>query len=271
MSALYVISRQRIWILEKTMESWLKTGLPVRLVVDEEEVPDYLAACRVFKDRYSHVDLQVLSPQESDRGLAYARRTCLEHAHADGHQHILMCDDDIKIIDDPRPMLAFMESTPSAAGCGIWFQIYRHFLGIPYETGVYPTTGSMGQQCIAINIEDYLRVGAYLDPLPVREDSDNIIRLVRAGRGPWYIHSHVRGQQIGKRFQPGGNSSHDKTIIEQEDEAYKILVERYGPELVTLAKSRKGGPVTRINWRMLYERAGIVFDGPPVQVPVGDS
>lgn len=246
-TALMIPSRGRAERMPKMAQHWQAARLTTFLFVEPQQYDEY---CETVPDWVNLIRLT-----RNDAGIGWARQQMLEHAAEEGLTHPVFSDDDIAVPEDVATLAAEACRT-RAAGVGVYFRIYRHFMGLEKGTGTHAVTGGMGTQCFALDLAAARNVGGFDTSLRSNlEDSDLILRLIAAGHGPWAVCTDVEGGHVGTRYQPGGIDSLPGDNAENLRQIVEYLQTKH-PGVVSL--TAKGG--SRIAWKKHYLNHG--YDWP---------
>jgi hypothetical protein len=218
------------------------TGLPVTVVIEREDLDDYRGVIG------SSFQMYVLP--RSGQGISYARRQILRIAARRDENEIIMCDDDVEPPPNVQKLTLFLGRRRKIAGVGCWFPIYQHFGGYEPNTGPQVHSGAMGKRLIAIRPRRALELGCYSTPLQANDDNDLVMRHLRAGYVPWYIHTDVQGNSLALRSAPGGIESMPGTMEEKNAHDLDLITREFGAGLASYSK--RGG--IRFSWKKMYQQ-----------------
>lgn len=242
-AAIWIPSRSRTGIVQKNVDSWLRTDLPVHVVVEPQQEWEYRAA---LEDTGARVD----ALDENDRGIGYARDSALEMADREGYEWMIFCDDDV-VTPQNVDHLVFAANKWELPGCGAMFRLYRHYLNMTPHTGVWLTRTGLGLQCFALRVDVAMLAGGFDHECVSRyEDHDLRFKLLREGCAPWSIHSGVEAQHTATIGSAGGCSSLPGDRDELEHLSALRMVELY-PEWCSVTK--RG---LRRRWKRVHEDCG---------------
>lgn len=248
---IYVPSKRRSQLVVKNLPSWLSTGLPVRIVVEEDDAEEYRA---VTKDARRSNDVKVLTLPQSGRGVSYARNNIIKHASKHDRKYIVMADDDCWMSPGVDGMMAAAKDIKRFSGIGGYQSIYGHFLKMPPNTGVHKLHGGMGHQVVVYRTASVLKVGGYDERIKTHDDTDLRIRLQLQGQGDWYVDSGAL-VKVGKRYTDGGVQASVGDWWEEQVQAdCKLMQEKYGEKMVSTFRMKDGRLTLKHNWRELYKQ-----------------
>lgn len=246
----YVCSKQRPDFIRRHLKNWSESGLPIWLVIEEEDVFEYDAAvCDATDAGELTVPVDIAIIDKPGSGISYARDVAVRHAAEQGYESMVMCDDDL-LVQNAGTLIEWVQANPEMAGVGAWSRIYKHFLGLHENTGAHPHRKGMGQQVVAYNVEPVLEVGGFDTRIRVLEDIDLVMMLVAAGYGPWHIHTDVSEVHVGTKGQPGGCAASGNRA-EQTRQAVEVLSKKW--DGYVFHSTRKGEPHYRVLWKKFYE------------------
>ena len=241
---IYIPSRRRAHLIAKSLPALRATRVPVTIVIEREDLGEY----RDLVGFESEIRLYVLPA--SNRGVSYARRAILRLAMRRGEgDGIIMCDDDVKPPPNVVKLRAFLGRRSEIAGVGCWFPIYQHFGGYEPNTGPQVHSGAMGKRLFAVRPKLAIELGCFTTPLQANDDNDMIMRHIRAGYVPWYIHTDVQGVSLALRSAPGGIASLPGSFEEKNAHDLELLNAEFGAGFASYSK--RGG--IRFSWKKMYK------------------
>lgn len=250
MDTLYVCSKNRSTLLGKGLRSWTRSGVPLKVVVEENNTAEYEETVGRFLENSSGVSIEVVTLPESNMGIAYARQFCVEHAKENEAEVMAMCDDDVHL----AYVRELMESAklPGVAGVTSYFRTYTLFLDLARNNGMQIHRVGMGEQCVAFLTKNAVAVGGYDLDVPVAEDLAMTMALVAGGFGEWYINTDIEERRVGTSGQSGGCA--DMTLPKEVlyDKATKTLASKYGDDVVVPRTGKKHG--CKIIWKEFHRR-----------------
>lgn len=245
---IYVPSKARAGHVEKNLQSWLSTGMEVKVVVEPEDADEYR---EVIKGR-----AKLLLLADSNRGISFARNSIIKHANRNFMDRIIMCDDDYQTSPGVAGLIKDVKDL-RLSGMGGYVSIYGHFLRIKPDSGIHILNGGMGQQVVSLCPQDVLDVGGYNEEVKTHDDTFLRIKLQLAGKGEWAVHSGAHITNKGKRYGPGGiqasvgdKEGWEKAVTRDSE----LFQEAFGDKIVTLVRSKSGHLTMRINWRVMYRQ-----------------
>lgn len=240
---MYVPSRQRSRILDKTAPTWIAAaaqypGIRIRIVVDEDEVNDYeRALCELQFDTVIEV-----MPDVRSGSIGAARQTILEHAAKHGYRYHLQVDDDMRVTPNLGQLIEVLKVEPRASGCAAWQSYYG--LGMGKTTEESPDYeriySSMGLQVKAYPTEPLLSLGGFDESLRLAEDVECIMKVARAtGQYP-LVHRRVVATSVNQRGAEGGCASRGGHSVQAESTVERLNA-LYGPGTASLRTHKKTG------------------------------
>lgn len=217
---LYVPSKSRTWILPKTLPSWVATGLPVVLVVDDNEAGAYEEAT---KGR-----VRVLPVHE--RGIGAARQAALKDSLALGHEFHYQIDDDHIAPANATDLMDALVKHKHASFVSAWKRQLNFYLEkllvLPDE--IVPTESNMTAGLRLIRNEPFNRLGGFDTDLLLAEDCEAHMRTGRENGARPLLHKGVQATPVGQRFQPGGCQAGNPSFSAKALDTTMLLNERYG-------------------------------------------
>lgn len=258
--AAFIPTKARADLVRKTIWSWVDTEVDPNLVVEPQDVEAY-EEMLFEEDLEDEVTLRIM--KKNDQGICYARNQCVRFATKDGHDGFIMSDDDLEVEPGISALAEFIEEDEQAAGVGFMHRLHMLWMGVEFDTGPHPTAGGTAQNCIGLSTKKMRDTKGYIPGLGPYDDSDMIFQLVKAGYGPWYLHSDAHGRLVGQRYQPGGISEMEKNAKqvdrkEKENRLYEILVREHGEEYFGWHRASKHlreqglDKVIRFRWKRFY-------------------
>jgi len=256
MTRLYVPSKSRTWILPRTMPSWLATGLPVTLVVDTEEVQEYLEATKG--------KVEILGVEE--KGIGAARQAALMDSIERGHEYHYQIDDDHIAPGNTTDLMQAMDNYWGLNFVSAWkrqINFYQASL-LEMPDRVVPTESNMTAGLRLIRNELLGKLGGFDKELRLAEDCEAHMRTGWATGVRPMLDKGVLAVPVGARFQPGGCQAPDNgTFNANALDTVIRLNERYGEGTASLkpwGKERKLRFQINIKdfWRRVDERVGVL-------------
>jgi hypothetical protein len=197
----------RIEMLRKTVPFWLEQEMPVRLVIERREHAAHSKLVR--EERWK--DVQVLPTPLSGKGIAYARKYCVEHADKAGLDAIVMSNDDCYVNPTSDAWLLIDEAEkPDTVGIGAVRSLFDRFTkgAISRNHGPILCPGGWGFMLWGLNIKNALECGNYDPALHCFAEDTEMARVGIAKLGlPWLVHCDVHFTAMNKRYDPGGIES----------------------------------------------------------------
>lgn len=241
-------SRRRPQMIAKTIPRMKDVTAEIVVFVEEEDYDEYSEIGEEIGGFY------LVKLPHSNRGVAYARNQMLHWTHYEFPrvQSIAMMDDDV-VVEGIDGLIQFVDWNPEVGGCAGYFPIYKSFANLDPDQGPVLHTGTLGQVCYALRINNVLSVGGWDERLQRKEDYDLRINLLKAGM-PWYIHTDVPIKPIGKQYGEGGIQSLGLDHEAVERKAYEVLVEKHGDQFIKWQNSGKTN--IRVLWKKMSEYYG---------------
>jgi hypothetical protein len=188
MNAVYIPTKNRYHLLERTLPRWLDYNLDPIVVMEKQYVDDINRLNREFPT------VNILVLPKNDNGIGYARRSIVMHAAREGYRAIIMSSDDIRPSGDMEGMVKFAERR-DVLGVGAWMSIYGLYMpntrlkaaAKRKRKKAYLHSGSVGYQCFALNIVNAKQAGNYDHRMSYGEDSELAREAMAAFGLPWMI------------------------------------------------------------------------------------
>jgi hypothetical protein len=249
----YIPTRDRIANLRKIIPRWLEQNIPVVLVVEKSELLEHV---NLIRSERSWRDVSVISPKREERGIGYARRFAVNHAHRAGLSSIIMSDDDLRPVADPSIHMLLGEARKSdVLGIGAVRSLHDRFTNgaVSANHGPMLCPGGWGMQIFGLNVQNAIDVGNFDQQLDCFGEDHELMRNGIAVAGiPWLVHCDVRCEPIGVRYDPGGlnsfiESRDDGTRAAREIACRRILYARW-PKYVSTPESRP-----RMRWQKMLD------------------
>jgi len=224
MTNLYIPSKDRTWILPQTLPSWIDTGLPVVIVVDDNEAGTYEEAVKRYGKK-----VRILPTTE--RGIGAARQAALMDSVHLGHDfHYQIDDDHVAPANATDLMDALLHKDHKYASfISAWkrqlnFYLEKLFV-LPEE--VVSTESNMTAGLRLIRNEPFATAGGFDKDLLLAEDCEAHMRTGWSNGVRPLLHKGVLAAPIGQRFQPGGCQASGSFPAKALDTTM-LLNERYG-------------------------------------------
>lgn len=257
----YIPTKGRAHLARHTLPTWISIrNLILNLVVEPQDVDSYEEALwdAGLEDHFS---LRVLD--RNDQGISYARNGVVNFAAEDGANGFVMSDDDLKVHEGVDELARFMEKNKMAAGVSFCHRLNLFWDNLKWDTGAHPTAGGSAQLCVGLSVPRMQETKGYLRELGPYEDTDIILQLLKAGYGPWYIHTGAKGALGGKRYEDGGISAMEKkerysSRAAKEKRIMEVLCREHGAEYFRWHKASKHLQeqglyhVIRFQWMRIY-------------------
>lgn len=234
--AVYIPTLDRLPILERTVPEWIKTGMPVYLVVDPMELKRHI----VFRnDHVWHGQVGIVPVPRNGKGIGFKRRFIVQHADQMGYPSFVMADDDHKPREPGMAEELLLEAArDDVLGIGATVQIYARFTAgaINRLRGPILWPGGAGFSVYGLNVRNALAVGNFDSALYAFGEDAELRRLGITHGFPWRVHADVRVDAVNQRNSPGGfmakfnGSMADRTSAELACRA--IIYERW-PQYVS--------------------------------------
>lgn len=242
--AVIIPTKDRPENMRRVLPKWLEHGLPVHIIVEEEDAPRYQDVL-IELDLLGTVGLNIL--KKSNMGTGYVRWAASKLAVKLRLDAFVMSDDDVHIRpqDDPRQPLRVVASQFAMAVAG-WTGQYGLWVPNGNEIGrtpgrLVPLTGGP-DRVYALNPYMAGLAGGHNHRLVVFEN----VELNRCGVARlhkfWYASSSWHIINIGKRDDPGGIVTHAGGVgrrheLEQRD--HEVMYALW-PKYVTHFSKRYG-------------------------------
>lgn len=238
---IYVPSRGRAHLLAKTAPSWVETGMPVIMAVDEEQVPEY----RYWLGSLG-LPIQVFAAYSGSIGAA--RQWILEQASERDQFHIQV-DDDFIVPPNLHRLIQVLQSHPEASSAAGWQRIYTSWVDDGEDEVVVNKT-SMGQQVRAYRNKPLLDLGGFDRSLRLGEDVEATMRVGWAtGMRPLLVRS-VPVRAVNQRGGEGGCSTYGGHTANGE-RLIEVITNRYGPGICVPSTGSAG---TKIYMAKFWKR-----------------
>jgi hypothetical protein len=206
-SAVYIFSKARPANLRRVVPRWVATvpnNIDINIVTDRSEVPDVRT---LMKQEGWPSQVRTYRLRRDDEGIGYARRNVVSHAFGQGHDAIIMADDDIMpAVDSPMRRLVQVARLTDSLGVGATHGQHDLLTGgyTKNHDDVILCPSGYGFQLFALNVRNALAVGNYDDRLTCFGEDAELMRQGIAHGYPWKLHCGVKCVKIGKRGDPGG-------------------------------------------------------------------
>ena len=201
------------------MHSWIATGLPVHIVVYEDEECEYRTAVRGTK-----IKVLLVECPEAERSVGRSRQACLDWAIALGHQMHIQCDDDHIAPRNTEDLLTTLRCHSQIGVVSAWKRQYGHFLG---KMLADPREILPNQTAMAGNLWALRHQFSFDTSMRLAEDCDLRMQWGWHNGARPLMHKGVVATPIGGRYQPGGcqtTGSGDANVVQ----AASVLNARYG-------------------------------------------
>lgn len=195
MNAVYIPTRDRPDIVFRAVRSWRKLwdGLLVVTVERGQQV-----------DHLEDFDVEVLWLQRRNRGMGYVRSVMLHDAAERGVEVAVQADDDHTVVGSLDGFFDFATRSDvvGVGGMKPTHALYTHGTELSATTkqGIPPdnwlTSGSIGFQVFALNVQNALDAGGFNPKLQVYEDYDIAKKAVSRFGAPWFVSQHLRVHPI---------------------------------------------------------------------------
>lgn len=250
----FIPSRGRYKDIDKLCNIWSNKGFGVHLVVEPDEYNKYLSATRT--------PVEVHALYQSNQGIAYSRKACINMAEMFGYKSIIMADDDIKpSTRRPDGMADILEACehPKVLGMTARYSYHDLCLGTDIkgmDDIILLPTGTF--RLVGLNVENVIDLGNYDTTLEYAEDCDLFLRGLQSGF-PWMVHLGSFANSTGTRYQPGGMldfvKSSELDMTAHKAHWHKTLHNRY-PDITNAHTSKCAGKQNciRISWKWAYDK-----------------
>lgn len=253
MSIVFIPTRGRAWLLERTLPKWRQQEVEaVFLVVERNEYGLYREEARRYKN------VGVLRLPESDRGINYSRNWIVQEADRIGCDRLIMSDDDIYPKPDSDVRRLYEWNGLNTLGIGITVPFYGLMFGnhtIKNEDRPLMSKGALGKRLFSLNVPRVLAIGNFDVNLHSGWGDDELVRQgMKDLEATWYVHAGVNGVSIAGRYTKGGiNDLHDEDQARRQrgqEHSHRIIFARWGPRYISTPKP--GGRLV-CRWKLLMD------------------
>lgn len=204
----YIPSRGRPENVEKLVKAWYEEIFDVYFMVEPDEFDAYQAEV----DKAGAGDFTtVMALPDRNLGVGFSRSRCMEHAANDGHESVIMSDDDIKPnrgrkgeINPRMDKMIELCEDPFVLGATAYYSYQDLMFGIKgkdrLDVILCPTCVV---RMFGLNVKNSLEIGNFDPLLKCGDDVDFQIRGLMAGF-PWLVYLGAKAQSFGPRFAEGG-------------------------------------------------------------------
>lgn len=199
----YIPSRARVHLLEKTRKHWQEQDCQVHVVIDKNnrDFRDYTKFITAVEDNFN-----LLVMEEKNIGMGAIRQTILGHAADHNLESFVMADDDSFLRRGTVEALAKIVLMEDVIGVGASSSFHGLMIGneVLKTRASWPIAGGYGHILVAINVSEALACGGY-DPELTAWGEDTELQRKGIGQGiPWYYTTVVEMGSVAKRYSPGG-------------------------------------------------------------------
>jgi hypothetical protein len=239
MSVVFIPTRSRDWLVERTLAKWRQQDVEeIILVIEKEQVPDY----RRFKQRRNgSPKVSIMTLEESNRGINFSRNRIVRMANYMGLDRLIMSDDDIY----PRPEFdvnrLYEWQGLNTLGIGIMVPFYGLMFGnqtIKNEDRPLMSKGALGKRLFSLNVQRTLAIGNFDTRLHSGWGDDELVRQGMAAlQATWYVHAGVHGVSVAGRYTKGGiNDFHNEdqeSRLQGQRLSHKLIYKNWGPRYIS--------------------------------------
>jgi hypothetical protein len=214
MAEVYIPTRGRWNLLCKTAPAWWEVGASINYVVRRDEVKKYEAAMAEVLPKLStkwekpcKIAFKVLPARV--KGMGAIRDWCCQEAVRDGHDVIIMSDDDIypHHSADLRAV-EYHATNDFVIGMGCVVSQHDLLLGadawrVKEDSPIFCASG-YGFRMFALNLGSVEACGGFDPALDVCFEDAELMRQGVAGGSTWWLHPAMRAVPLGKRYASGG-------------------------------------------------------------------
>lgn len=211
----------------KTYKLFQKAEIEFRHFIEPQEINNYNVPNKI-------------SILENNQGIAYVRNFMLKYAKENGHDWVIMCDDDV---NDFGEVIKNKCATTSAK---IWWTIFEKAKKIPFEifginyrqhawheTKTYTINKSFVEVCILVNIKKIN--WQYRSDFNLKEDRDFVLQTIKNGNGVIKFHKlFYNTPALGKQ---GGLFNEYKS--KKDEESAKKMCYEWHPFVKICKKSKR--------------------------------
>lgn len=234
----YIITRNRLDNLKKIMPRWIDQGISVVFVVERVEQWRHE---RLIKSM-DWVDARVISPDQQNRGVGYARAFAVRDASHHHLSSIIMSDDDMRPANGSDMGILLREADRvNVLGIGATRSLHDRFSGgvTKNHKGIILCPGGWGMQLFALNVTNAIAVGNFDERLDCYGEDHELMRNGIVYGLPWLVHCGVKCEAIGVRYDPGGlNSYIDGDNRSEREIACQRIIYRRWPHYVNAPGKR---------------------------------
>jgi hypothetical protein len=208
------MTRSRLELMRKGLPHWLEQNVNIKVTVDPSEWDETREALGEFLE----VELVKIPIPKATRkhrrgemkySLGWLRNFCIKRAKAEGYKSVLLSDDDLYPTTGDIGELCRVVLDHNVVGCGCSTSYHGLLLGdngnAILKTGeAFPIAGVYGHCFYALNINNALSVGGYLEKFKSGVEDSEIQRESIAAGMPWWLHTGVHYHSMAKRYSAGG-------------------------------------------------------------------
>lgn len=217
---IYISTRGRIHLLEKTIPKWLKVtpeNMPIYLVVEPDEEDAHQDFVRKFEGR-----VKVWRLSDNNLGIGNSRWEAFIHAFDEPGESFISADDDLYPKMDPSILLSATANGSGHWGVGGFFSIYPFMGGLPANEGVLPTRSGIGFRIFSLNKESAFQIGGPPADFRCAEDHELARRGIAEFGEPWRVHTDFPVVSTAARHSRGGMSDYPELHAELLHDAHKM-------------------------------------------------
>lgn len=241
----YIPSRGRPENVVKLVKAWDTELFDVVFMVEPDE---QLAYAKSIPNEIT-IAVAVESLPDRNLGVGFSRARCLEHAKADGHEAIILSDDDIKPVCGMDHLIEDVKD-PLAVAITSYHSYMDLALGVKgKERDDILIVAPSFMRMWSVNIENVYAIGGLDKNLKCIDDNELKFRAALNGF-PWMIHFAAKSSSFGKRFATGGVSSLGSRAV--DDAADQIIAKHaeHSPHLVNRVDTPKA---IQYKWSKIHD------------------
>jgi len=204
LTPVYIITRARIFHLERSLPHWEKHGCEVTLVIDPAEEK----AMRKWRDA-NYVNVNLFRVSRNGIGMGAIRQEVLQEAASLRQKAFIMSDDDLFPAKGNIASLCEVVLREKVVGCGASNSYHGLMLGkngnkILKGDYQFPISSGFAHRCFALNTVLALKVGGFPAFATCLGEDDEMQRRGIAAGYSWWYDTSTSFTSLAKRFTPGG-------------------------------------------------------------------
>jgi glycosyltransferase involved in cell wall biosynthesis len=245
MAVVFIPTRGRSWLLDKTLPKWRQQDVDeIILVVEKQEAPDYHK--HLGRDKNGQPKVRIIKLPESNRGINYSRHQIVLLANGMGCDRLIMSDDDIYPKPDNDVNRLFVWNGLNTLGIGIMVPFYGLLFGnetMKREDRPLMSTSALGKRLFSLNVQRVIAIGNFDVRLHSGWGDDELVRQGMAAlQATWYIHAGVNGTSVAGRYTRGGiNDFHgesEASRLEGQELSHRLIYKKWGPHYISAPGKR---------------------------------